>query len=763
MQKMWSKLSLSLRAVLIFPLLFTSASSAWAASAPPPPPTGSQPSGLSRLAGILNPILSSAEKDGIRTAVAVQDLSGSFGDGRLLLGSDASYMPASTIKLALAAALLKQVDAGQIALSDSITVEQGDVVGGTGSLQKESFPQKVTVERLARLMITQSDNTATNVLIDAVGLERVDALMDELNLSVMHLGRKMFAKAPTPEQDNYINAPDLLSLLDRIYSTDLLSAASRDRLIGWMKAQEVKTKFGAALAGKPIAHKTGENANVTHDAGYFLIPGKELAVVVLTEVTTTSDFDEAQAIGNPLVQRIAKAIYNFAMDTPSSASPEAWPLLAVRVDPLIDQAEAQGIRVSFAARKVSDPETSGTLLLGSAQPYAPASTIKLALAAALMKQVDAGRIALSDTVTVKPEDVVGGTGSLQKETFPQEVTVERLARLMITQSDNTATNVLIDAVGLDQVDALMRELNLQVMHLGRKMFASASTPAQDNYISAGDLVTLLDEIYQGSFLSDASRNQLIDWMKAQEVKTKFGAVLDGRPIAHKTGENANVTHDTGYFLVPGKEIALAVLTEVTTTGDFDTAQAAGNPVVQTVAKAVYDFIAYEPAYPDVRPEHWAAKSISDASAAWLFAAAPDGSFKPDAPLTAAELETLLERLSVLLPEGVPFAASSIPASKSSPPAQAATRSEAIGSLVALYEAMRGQVFENAPASVPFPAPASASPDLAGLPSDARTALLKARQIGLVRGYSDGSFRAASPVTRAEAATLAFNFAAALQK
>lgn len=296
MQKGWPKLSLSLRALLIFSLLFTSATSAWAASAPLTSPTGSQSAGLSRLAVILNPILTSAEKDGIRTAVAVQDLSGSFGNKRLLLGSDASYMPASTIKLALAAALLKQVDAGQIALTDSITVEQGDVVGGTGSLQKESFPQKVTIERLARLMITQSDNTATNVLIDAVGLDRVDALMDELNLSVMHLGRKMFAKAPTPEQDNYINAPDLLSLLDRIYSTDLLSPASRDRLIGWMKAQEVKTKFGAALAGKPIAHKTGENANVTHDAGYFLIPGKELAVVVLTEVTTTSDFDEAQAI-----------------------------------------------------------------------------------------------------------------------------------------------------------------------------------------------------------------------------------------------------------------------------------------------------------------------------------------------------------------------------------------------------------------------------------------------------------------------------------
>ncbi|MCQ6562617.1 serine hydrolase [Paenibacillus mendelii] len=265
---------------------------------------------LTGIASVVQPIIDNAKQNGIRVSVGLEDVSGAYGDDSLLLGSSESYMPASTIKVALISALLQQVDKGVLTLDKLVTVEKSDVVGGTGSLQKETFPQEVSIARLARLTITQSDNTATNVLIDEVGLDNVQALMDQLGLEVMHLGRKMFASAPTPEQDNYINAADLAALLDQIYSGQFLSNTSRNQLITWMSAQEVNTKFGAALPDAPIAHKTGENANVTHDAGFFLVPGHEIAISVMTEVTTTKDFDEAQKIGNPIVQDIAKAVYH---------------------------------------------------------------------------------------------------------------------------------------------------------------------------------------------------------------------------------------------------------------------------------------------------------------------------------------------------------------------------------------------------------------------------------------------------------------------
>lgn len=281
--------------------------------------TGLQPSeisaapakpNLTEISGLVQPIIDDAWKDGIRVSVGIEDLSGAYGGDGILLGKDDTYKPASTIKMALVSTLMQQVDNGSLKLSDTVTVKPADVVGGTGSLQKESFPQDVTLDRLARLMITQSDNTATNVLIDVVGLDKVQALLDQLDLKVMHLGRKMFASAPTPEQDNYINAKDLVTLLENIYEGTFLTTESRNRIIAWMGAQEVNTKFGTALPDAPIAHKTGENANVTHDVGYFLLPGRELAISVMTEVTTTEDFDQAQALGNPVVQEVAKAVYN---------------------------------------------------------------------------------------------------------------------------------------------------------------------------------------------------------------------------------------------------------------------------------------------------------------------------------------------------------------------------------------------------------------------------------------------------------------------
>lgn len=265
---------------------------------------------LNGIAGLVQPIIDNAWNDGIRVSVGIEDLSGAYGNEGILLGKDDTYKPASTIKLALVSTLMQQVDNDILKLSDTVTVKPSDVVGGTGSLQKENFPQDVTLERLARLMITQSDNTATNVLIDVVGLDKVQALLDTLDLNVMHLGRKMFASAPTPQQDNYINAKDLVTLLEDIYDGTFLSTGSRNRIIAWMGAQEVNTKFGTALPGAPIAHKTGENANVTHDVGYFLLPGRELAISVMTEVTTTDNFDQAQALGNPVVQQVAKAVYN---------------------------------------------------------------------------------------------------------------------------------------------------------------------------------------------------------------------------------------------------------------------------------------------------------------------------------------------------------------------------------------------------------------------------------------------------------------------
>lgn len=258
------------------------------------------------------------------------------------------------------------------------------------------------------------------------------------------------------------------------------------------------------------------------------------------------------------------------------------------LQPLLAQAWAKGLRLSVGVADLSGTFDDQTLLLGSEASYAPASTIKLLLIAALMQQVDAGRLRLSDTVPVEPDDIVGGMGLLQNEPAPQQVSLQRLAELTITVSDNTATNLLVDVVGYEAMAALAEQLQLQTMQFGRKMFEAAQPPEKDNYIDVRDSLQLLAQIYQGDFLSEESRAQILAWMSAQTVKSKIGAgVPEGVLVAHKTGENGPVSHDMGYLLIPGREVALAIFAETSNTTDFNAAQAELNPVVADIAARVY--------------------------------------------------------------------------------------------------------------------------------------------------------------------------------
>lgn len=256
------------------------------------------------------------------------------------------------------------------------------------------------------------------------------------------------------------------------------------------------------------------------------------------------------------------------------------------VEPLIAEAEANGIRVSVGLADLSHPQGE-EFVLGSTAPYNPASTIKLALLAAVMRQADRGILSLDAPITVSPYMVVGGSGTIQGEEMPFTTTVEELARRMVVVSDNTATNVLLYLVGIPTVQELLDDIGVTTMRFNRQMFPGALIDEPANVIDAADTVTLLQEIYSGHLLSRQSTEQVLEWMSEQEVDTKFGAVLDGAPIAHKTGETANVTHDVGYFLVPGQETIVTVFVEVTTTSSFTEAQRIGNPVVQQIGLAAY--------------------------------------------------------------------------------------------------------------------------------------------------------------------------------
>ncbi|HYZ98867.1 MAG TPA: serine hydrolase, partial [Acidimicrobiales bacterium] len=113
-------------------------------------------------------------------------------------------------------------------------------------------------------------------------------------------------------------------------------------------------------------------------------------------------------------------------------------------------------------------------------------------------------------------------------------------------------------------------------------------PPQENYIDANEVTELLTMLWEGSTLSRESSDHIIDLMKGQPVNTKYGAVIPGEHLANKTGELGDVSHDSGYILLDGREVALA-----TTTAFTDIPRSEANVFVQRSATIVYELL-HEP-------------------------------------------------------------------------------------------------------------------------------------------------------------------------
>ena len=247
--------------------------------------------------------------------------------------------------------------------------------------------------------------------------------------------------------------------------------------------------------------------------------------------------------------------------TEGSKSKPSREMGSLRVD-LEGVARNSGVRMSIAVRDLNG--TSGGQQAGVNEDLTlqSASLIKLLILYELLRQVDEGKISL--------EEPLGGT------------TVRSLAESMIEVSDNAATNLLIDRLGFDNINAEAGHLDLEQTHLGRHMLDfTARARGEDNYTSASDMVTLLTDIWKGTLLSPGSRRFALYMLEHQQRNIKIPAALpsDVR-VLHKTGELPGIQHDTGIVILPdGKVFVIAVLTE----GD-DTADIAA---IQKVAKLTY--------------------------------------------------------------------------------------------------------------------------------------------------------------------------------
>jgi beta-lactamase class A len=216
------------------------------------------------------------------------------------------------------------------------------------------------------------------------------------------------------------------------------------------------------------------------------------------------------------------------------------------------------------------------------QPFPTASTIKLSILYELLKQSEEQKIVLDKPAPLERTQMVGGSGVLQHLAAPVLSLIDHAA-LMIIVSDNTATNVVIDAVGMSNVTTRMKALGLGDIQLRRKMMdAAAVARGDENVASPASLAKIAEIVWRGDGLRPESRDagRRILYRVPGQIRA---AVPGSVRVASKTGSLNGVRAEAAVVELEGRPYALAVMATYLR-GDND-----GERAIREVADAVFSY------------------------------------------------------------------------------------------------------------------------------------------------------------------------------
>lgn len=271
----------------------------------------------------------------------------------------------------------------------------------------------------------------------------------------------------------------------------------------------------------------------------------------------------------------------------SSRTDQAAPDKAARL------AEAFGARLQAIADGVDgvvgylvlDVTTGQTFGRSADEPFPTASAIKVGILYELLRQADEGRVALDERRPLDAAAKAGGSGVLQHLSAPA-LSPRDHAVLMMLLSDNTSTNVLIDLLGMDAINARMAALGARTLSLERRMMdAAAVASGRENLASASDLVKVMDALRQGTGLSPASRDEARRILTLPASTALRRGVPSGVTVAAKPGGLPGVRTEVGWVEAEGRPYVLAVMTT------FLAQEAEGDRAITEISRAAYQYFA----------------------------------------------------------------------------------------------------------------------------------------------------------------------------
>ena len=181
-------------------------------------------------------------------------------------------------------------------------------------------------------------------------------------------------------------------------------------------------------------------------------------------------------------------------------------------------------------------------------PLVAASVIKVPIMVEAFRRFEEGTLDPATEIEVCAEHKMPSCGALTYMHDGLKVTALDLVTLMIIVSDNTATNLMIDLLGIDAVNRTMEKLGIQGICLRRKLFETElSRQGIQNTITARGMGVLLEKMAQGKLLGGEADKRMMEILGDQRLNGKLPFFLHSMDVelAHKTGEDDGTTHDVG--------------------------------------------------------------------------------------------------------------------------------------------------------------------------------------------------------------------------
>ena len=253
---------------------------------------------------------------------------------RLSIRGDETFPTASLIKVAQLVALLGEVEEGRMRLDERSTMIGRDRVGGSGILKHMASGTALTLEDLAWLMITLSDNTATNLLLDKLDVRTVGAKMEALGLPHSKIHSKTFRRQTSIAPDSSalyglgVTTPDeTVELLALLAEGRAVSPAMDSLALAMLAANQDGNMMVRWLPpGTRVAHKTGSVDQARNDCGIIYSPAAPIALCVMTRENEDTSY-AVDSAAHLLIARIGRAVFRHynpevkLPDTPFEQSP----------------------------------------------------------------------------------------------------------------------------------------------------------------------------------------------------------------------------------------------------------------------------------------------------------------------------------------------------------------------------------------------------------------------------------------------------------